>query len=150
MKKLILLMSLLPAIALANPYMHEHADGVSHERHCMIGKKHMRLPPYLHHLDLTKQQQQQIRDLMKSHFNKAKSERKQEFALREQIHQLSFSANYDTGKLSDLTSQLAQIKQQNILQRAQLNHEIYAELTEAQQQKLQKRMKAMQVLRSDS
>ncbi|QWF70457.1 Spy/CpxP family protein refolding chaperone [Methylomonas paludis] len=138
MRKIMLILSLAPLAALANPVdvncgqFPDHPPG--HHGHGGFGDQ---LPPYLEKIDLSSAQKTEIKNLLES--------RKAEFAAKfgqdksaiQELHKLSFSNEYSTEKAKALIEKATVSHQEKVLQKAELDNTIYKLLTSEQQQKLQ-------------
>lgn len=143
MRKLLLVLSLLPVIALATPphrgAQPPHGDGM-HRRFMGDGEH---LPPFLHDIGLSEQQQSDIKSLLKKHWAAMDEVRKNEHAIRLQLMQLSFSADFSDDKAAALIQQSLAMHQSNALEKARLDNEIYKLLTGDQQAALKTQMAKM-------
>lgn len=137
MRKLILLLNLVPVLALANP---PHAGG--HPPHMPPMPEAMeeggRLPPFLRDVDLTEQQRQAIQNLLTQQGAAIDDIRKQEHAIKKQLHQLSFSADYSDEKAAALIEQAQALHKKLALQQAKLDNAIFKLLSAEQQAALKK------------
>lgn len=140
MRKFLLILNLLPALAFANPLPGEHPP------HGGFGKPPMHrfmndgdhLPPFLDDIDLSDQQESEIKSLLKSQAGKIGETMKKEHAIKKQLHQLSFSNDYSAEKAQALIEQTQSIHKEIALQKSQLDNAIFKLLTAEQQSRLQK------------
>lgn len=145
-KKIIAILTFLPAIAFANPDFMDD-PGVMKEpscKHRMPGMSHGhhgqtdgdRLPRFLHHLDLTVAQQDSIKALLKA--DKAAMDEKFKTGRQgfDELHNLVFSSVYSEAKAEVLIEKSAALHKQMALQKTKLEHAIFEKLTPEQQQKL--------------
>ncbi|WP_165917806.1 MULTISPECIES: Spy/CpxP family protein refolding chaperone [Methylomonas] len=137
MKKLVLLIGLLPLTAMAEPPHGRHHGGGKPPMHMFgeAGGEH-HLPPFLKKLDLSEKQEADIKNLIKTRFGDGHSRFKEEHALRAELRALSFSADYDEEKTKALLEKSTAIHQQMALEKSKLDHEIFTLLTAEQQEKL--------------
>lgn len=137
MKKLVLMLGLLPLAAIAKPPHGEHHDGgrpamqVFAENH---GGQH--LPRYLKKLDLSETQEADIKNLLKTKFDDSHSRFEEDHALRAELHALSFSADYNEEKARALLEKSTAIHRQLALEKSKLDNAIFLLLTPPQQEKL--------------
>lgn len=137
MRKILLIMSLLPAMAIANPNMH-------HQPHGEFGKPPMHrfiydgehLPPFLHDIDLTEQQQTEIKALIKAQHAEMSEKWEQEKGVKSELHQLSFSSNYTEDTALALIERSLVTHKEMALQKTKLNNAIFKLLSVEQQNKL--------------
>jgi Spy/CpxP family protein refolding chaperone len=137
MKKLVLLLGLLPLAAMAKPPHGEHFGGGKPPMHMFgeaDGEQHM--PRYLKKLDLSETQEADIKNLMKTRFGEGQARFKEEHVSRAELHALSFSADYDEAKAKALLEKSTAMHQQMALEKSKLDHEIFMLLTAEQQEKL--------------
>ncbi len=141
MRKLLMILALLPAIALAKPQMHGEppCQDMSPFKHHRPADDEGHLPRFLQHMDLTEKQQTEIKALVKTH--RAALDDKLEDAknIGQEIHRLSFSNNYSDDKIQALFDKAAAIHKETALQKSRLDNAIFKLLTDEQQKKLQSR-----------
>ncbi|WP_333877722.1 Spy/CpxP family protein refolding chaperone [Methylobacter sp.] len=142
MRKLLLILSLLPVMALANPHMHDEPSckDMPFFKHHRPEDGEERLPRFLHRMDLTEKQQTEIKALVKSHLIDADAKMENAGSIGKEIHQLSFSNDYSNVKVQALLDKAAAIHKEMALQKSRLNNAIFKLLTAEQQQKLQSKM----------
>jgi periplasmic protein CpxP/Spy len=143
MRKLLLVLNLLPTLALANPPM----PG-DHPPHGGFGKPLMRnhmhdgehLPPFLQDIDLSDQQEGSIKSLLKSQTANIDETLIKEHNIKKQLHQLSFSNDYNTEKAQALIEQSLATHKTIALQKSQLDNAIFKLLTAEQQSQVFSKM----------
>lgn len=138
MKKLVLVLGLLPLTAMAEPPHGGHHGGGKPPMHRFgeaDGEQH--LPRFLKNLDLSEKQEADIKNLMKTRFGDGQVRFKDEHALRAELHALSFSADYNEEQAKALLEKSAAMHQQMALEKSKLDHDVFMLLTAAQQEKLQ-------------
>lgn len=136
MRKLLLSLCLLPALALANPSMHE--DGGVGDMAPHHG--HRQLPRILHQLDLTDKQQDELKALFKTHHADIESKIKEIRSVDADIERLSFSSDYSDSKLQPLLDKANALHKETRLQKAKLDNAIFKLLTGEQQKQLQSQL----------
>lgn len=138
MKKLVLILGLLPLAVMAKPPYGEQHDGGKPPMH-RFGEGHggQHLPRYLKKLDLSEKQEADIKSLLKTKFDDSRSRFEEDHALRAELHALSFSADYNEEKAKALLEKSTAIHQQLALEKSKLDNAIFLLLTAPQQEKLQ-------------
>jgi Spy/CpxP family protein refolding chaperone len=140
MRKLLLILALLPAMALANPPMHGDypcGDMPSSEHHRPEPDDEERMPRFLHRIDLTNKQRTEVKTLLKAH--RAEIDAKLEAAknIGKEIHRLVFSYDYNDDKIQALFNKADVIHREMALQKSRLDNAVFKLLTAEQQKKLQ-------------
>ncbi|WP_446810272.1 Spy/CpxP family protein refolding chaperone [Methylomonas sp. 2BW1-5-20] len=137
MKKLVLILSLLPFAVAARPGHDEHCGGGKPPMHA-FGEGHgeMQLPPYLKKLELSDKQEADIKGLLKAEFGDSRSRFDEDHALRAELHALSFSADYNEAKAKALLEKSVAIHQQLALEKSKIDNAIFLLLTAPQQAQL--------------
>lgn len=133
MKKLVLILGLLPLTAMAKP---PHDGGKPPMHRFEEGRGEWHLPPYLHHLDLSEKQEADIKSLLKTKFSDSGSRFEEDRAVRAELHALSFSTDYDEEKAKALLEKSTAIHRQLALEKSKLDNAIFLLLTASQQEKL--------------
>lgn len=142
MRKQLLILLLLPAIALANsPIFGEPSGGgmFPHQHH-KPGNGELPLPGFLQQLDLTEKQKTEIKALLEAHSGEFESKINQSRKLATEIHRLSFSNDYSEEKSLALFDKTYTIHKGIALHKARQDNAIFNLLTGEQQQKLQGKM----------
>lgn len=140
MRKLLLILSLLPLIALANPPMHGEppcGDMPPPPKHCMSANGEIPLPLILHQINLTAEQQTEIKTLIKAHRAALDDKLEDTRNIGLDIHRLSFSNDYSVDKIQALFDKAAASHREIALQKSKLDNGIFKLLTGEQQKKLQ-------------
>jgi len=159
MRKLLLILPLLPTIALANPrtpgeppllpeialadpqmYGEPPFGGMPPSKHHRPEHDEAHLPGFLHQLDLGETQQNEIKALVKAHRTEFDAKLKNARSIGKEIHQLSFSNDYSDDKIQALLDKADAIHKETALQKARLDNAIFKLLTKEQQEKLQSKM----------
>jgi len=142
MRKLLLILSLLPVIALANPPRHGDAyfGDMGPPRHHRHADGEEGVPRFLHKIDLTEKQQTETKALVKAHHAETNTKHEDAKKIGTQIHRLSFSNDYSDDKVQVLFDEAAVIHREMALQKSRLDNAIFKLLTSEQQQKLQSKM----------
>jgi len=137
MKKLVLILGLLPLAVMAKPPHGEHHDGGKPAMH-RFEEDHsgQHLPRYLKKLDLSEKQEADIKSLLKTKFGDSRSRFEEDHAVRAELHALSFSADYNEEKAKALLEKSTAIHQQLALEKSKLDNAIFLLLTAPQQEKL--------------
>ncbi|OQW74636.1 MAG: hypothetical protein BVN35_09745 [Proteobacteria bacterium ST_bin11] len=137
MKKLVLVLGLLPLTAMAQPPNGEHHGGGKPPMHMFSeANVEQQLPRFLNKLDLSEKQEADIKKLMKTRFGDGHARFKEDHALRAELHALSFSADYEEETTKALLEKSTVMHQQMALEKSKLDHDIFMLLTAEQQQKL--------------
>lgn len=137
MKKLVLILGLLPLSAMAEPPHDGRHGGGKPPMHFFgeaDGEQH--LPPMLKKLDLSEKQEAEIKNLMKTRFSDGDFRVNADHALRAELHALSFSADYSEEKAKALFEKSTALHKQMVFEKSKLDHEIFMLLTTDQQEKL--------------
>ena len=95
------------------------------------------LPGFLQGLDLSSQQQTDLKNLQKTTFSQIDAKLGDLKKAESDVHRLSFSRDFSEEKIKALIEKSAATHQQLALQKATLDHAIYEILTAEQRQKLQ-------------
>lgn len=141
MRKLLLMLTLLPAIALANPKMFgEPPCGDMPPKHHGAAGGGERLPGFLHQIDLSEKQQTEIKTLLKAHHAEIDANLQEARKIGTEIHRLSFSNDYSDAKIQSLFDKAAAIHRETALRKSGLDNAIFKLLSGEQQQKLQAKM----------
>jgi len=142
MRKLLLILSLLPVIALANPQMQDEPSckDMPFFRHHKSNDDGEHLPRFLHGVDLTEKQQTEIKALVKAQRAEIGTKMENARSVGKEIHQLSFSNDYSNVKVQALLDKAAAMHKEMALQKSRLDNAIFKLLTTEQQQKLQSKM----------
>lgn len=139
MRSLLFALSLLPGVVLANPPHHDgHPPHGEFGHHFKGGGEH--LPRFLHDIGLTEPQRNEIKELLRAHAESARQNRSTHHALKTQLRQLSFSADYTDDKAKALIEQGSALHQSEALERTKLDHAIFNRLTAEQQTALKSKL----------
>ena len=139
MRKLILMMNLLPAIALANPSMPDHPPRDHHGQAPRHGFKDHgdRMPPFLHGIDLSEKQREDIKSLLQTQQATIEDSWNKERTAKQALHRLSFSSEYSDVKAKTLIEESLSVHKDIALQKTRLDNAIFNLLTADQQQTVQ-------------
>ncbi|MFI3121213.1 MAG: Spy/CpxP family protein refolding chaperone [Methylococcaceae bacterium] len=140
MRKLLLILVLFPAIALAKPPMHGDypcGDMPFSEHHRPGPGDEERMPGFLHRIDLTDKQQTEIKALLKTHRTETDAKMEAAKSIGKEIHHLVFSQDYNDDKIQTLFNKAAMIHRDTALQKSRLDNAVFKLLTAEQQKKLQ-------------
>lgn len=139
MRKLILMMNLLPAIAMANPSMPDHPPRDHHGKPPLHDFKDHgdRLPPFLQNIDLSEKQREEIKSLAKAQQATIEDSWNKERTAKQALHRLSFSSEYSDAKAKALIEESLSIHKDIALQKTRLDNAIFNLLTADQQQTVQ-------------
>ncbi|QPK65141.1 Spy/CpxP family protein refolding chaperone [Methylomonas sp. LL1] len=138
MRKLILIFTLLPGLAMANPPMHDqppHGEFGKPPMHHLVGDGDQ-LPPLLYNIGLSEDQQREIKNLFKAQQGAISDKFDKERAIKEQLHRLSFSDDYSEDKAKTLIEQSLEIHKDIALQKNRLDNAIFKLLNAEQRDKL--------------
>ncbi|MGR8934497.1 MAG: Spy/CpxP family protein refolding chaperone [Gammaproteobacteria bacterium] len=144
MRHSLVLLTLLPVLALANPPRPGDFPGdfppedMPHRPpgHHPGGDGDKRLPPFLHDIDLSEQQQSQIKNLVDAQRNALKAKWHDERKIRSELERLSFSGDYSEAKAQALIEKSLAVHREIALQKSRLDNAVFKLLTPEQQQKL--------------
>ncbi len=144
MRKIVLILNLLPAIVMANPPMHppQGEFGKPPMHRFRDGGEH--LPPYLHDIDLTEQQKTEIKNLIKTQDAEISDNWEKEKNVKAQLHQLSFSNNYNEDAALALIEASLKMHKDMVLQKSKLDNAIFKQLNARQQGKLNALMEKLE------
>ncbi|MGB4812548.1 MAG: Spy/CpxP family protein refolding chaperone [Methylophilaceae bacterium] len=120
----------------------KHGDdkGYGHHKGCERGEMmghgmHKGIPPYLHGLDLTSAQKDQLFNLNYAQIPVMRDHHKQEQQLHEDLRTLSQTDKFDDVKAQQLADKAAQLEKEKVLAMARNNAKIFALLTPEQRKK---------------
>jgi len=139
MRKLLLILPLLPALALANPQMYDEppCGGMPPPMHHMSADDKEQLPGFLHQINLSDKQQFEIKTLGKAQRAEIDAKLENLKSIGKEIHQLSFSNDYSNVKIQALLDKADTIHKEIALQKSRLDNAIFKLLNDEQQKKLQ-------------
>jgi protein CpxP len=138
-KSLLIIALLLPCIALAKPpFPGDSSCGdfrQHHHRHAGDDAEHF--PIFLHDIDLSSQQQAEIKNIVKN--SRAKFDPKLEELrnVESDLHRLSFSNDFSDKKIQALLDKSTSTHKKLGMLKATVDNSIYKLLTDEQKQKLQ-------------
>lgn len=139
MRKLLLLLSMMPLAAIAMP----SDDGVkqcSDKHHHMKHKKAGDVPFYLRDMDLSDTQKAQIKAMMEKKHADKKASKAAYWENKKAIKALTQAETLDEAALEQLVDKSLVMKKQHAMERARFHHEMFNLLTPEQQQKLEQKM----------
>ena len=140
MRKLLLILLLLPALTQAKPQLHDEppCGGMPPPpMHPMSADDKEQLPGFLHQLNLSDKQQAEIKTLGKAQRAEIDAKLENLMSLGKEIHQLSFSNDYSNVKIQALLDKAEAIHKEIALQKSRLDNAIFKRLNDEQQKKLQ-------------
>lgn len=139
MRKLILMMNLLPAIALANPSMPDHPPRDHFGQPPRHGfKEHGdRMPPFLLGIELSQKQRDDIKSLLQAQQATIEDSWNKERTAKQALQRLSFSSEYSDAKATALIEESMSVHKEIALQKTRLDNAIFHLLTADQQQTVQ-------------
>lgn len=145
MRKILIPLALLPALALATPLLaHDHAE--AGEKGSCEHKKHYSKSGYSHKmlddLNLTDAQQTEIKALKKAYWQTNRDTMKAGWQARKAMMQLSYAESVDQAKLDSLIAESSDLYAIKLAEKAALNNAVFNVLTAEQQQQLQQKMAA--------
>lgn len=150
MRKYLIPLALLPALALATPLLaHDHdKDG---EKGTCEHKNHHKKSGYSHKmmddLNLSDDQKAQIKDLKKAYWQENREAMKAGWQSRKAMMQLSYAESVDQAKLDSLIAESTNAYATKLAEKAELNSAVFNVLTVEQQQQLQQKMAEAQAKR---
>lgn len=141
MRKLMILLSLIPIAAMANPVEHAGQEcGDKSHHHQMKHKKAGDIPFHLRDLDLTDTQTAQIKAMMEKRNADRQAQKGQSREIRKAIHDLTMSDNFNEAELESLIDQSMVLQKQRATERAKFHHDVFNVLTPEQQEQLKAKM----------
>lgn len=144
-KKIILLMIILPVVAIANP-MNGEANHIKHHEVPLMHPNMQHKPKpddvgfFLHDLNLTPAQNSKILMLLEKERDLMEEDREKARQVRRRIQEMALSDDFDKHKLEKLIDQSLVIHKRYALTKAQFSHELFEVLTEQQRQALKLKM----------
>jgi|GEM_PF-3113256 len=136
MRKLYFLIMLFPTILSAQPlFGFDHPDSPPHHHRPPLDPEN-HLPEFLFGIDLTAQQQNEIKSLLKA--NRCEFETKLDEArkIETEIKQISRSSDYRTDKIQELSNKTAALHKDLLIMKTTMDNKIYKLLNDDQKQKL--------------
>jgi Spy/CpxP family protein refolding chaperone len=142
MRKILLMLTLLPAVALANPFGHGESPcgDFPHPRHHGFGGGQEQLPEFLNELNLSDTQQAEVKTLLKSLHSELEAKHQEAQKINLEIKNLSFSDDYTDDKAGAINEKANAFHKEADLKKARLDNAIYKLLTTEQKQKLKARL----------
>lgn len=136
MKKLLILLSLVPLAVIAAPSGDDakQCDGDRH--HHMKHKKSADVPFYLRDMDLSDTQKAQIKAMMEKRHDDRKGGKKAYWENKKAIMALTRAETLDEAELEKQVEASLVMKKQSAMARARFHHEVYNMLTDEQQAQL--------------
>lgn len=142
MKKLLILLSLMPIAAMANPSdrathdcEHKSKDGVFKKHHKSVDK-----PFYLKGIELTDTQKAQIKALMEKRRTDFGADKKAAHANRQALSKLTMAETYDAAAAETLIDKQTQAYKKRSMAQAKFHHDVYQLLTTEQRDALKQKM----------
>ncbi|WNV05723.1 Spy/CpxP family protein refolding chaperone [Candidatus Methylospira mobilis] len=129
---------LLPCMALAEPPFYEgsaYGDFRHHHRHAGKGADHF--PRLLSGINLSAQQQEDVKNLLNNSRAKFDPELEEIKKVEEELHRLSFSNDFSDKKIQTLLDKSASLHKELSIFKATVDNSIYKLLTDEQKRKLQ-------------
>lgn len=137
MRKLLLSLCLLPALALANPSEHGGMPPAPGSMHGRMQNGHAAFKEMFDNLNMTDKQQAEVKALFKIHHADIEAKFKEMQNIEADIHRLSFAGDYSDDKVQPLLDKAAALHKEIRLQKAKLDNAIFKMLTDEQQKQLQ-------------
>lgn len=150
MRKYLIPLALLPALALTTPLLaHDHdKDG---EKGTCEHKNHHKKSDYSHKmmddLNLTDDQKTQIKALKKAYWQENREAMKAGWQSRKAMMQLSYAESVDQARLDSVIAESTDAYATKLAEKAELNSAMFNVLTTEQQQQLQQKMAEAQAKR---
>lgn len=110
--------------------------GHDHKRHDAHAKGPEAMPPYLHGLNLSEAQQDQIFQLMHSKVPQFRELSKKARQTQEELGILIFNQNFDAARAKSLTDSAARNHSEMLILRASVDQQIYSRLNAEQRKKV--------------
>lgn len=137
MKKLLLIVGLLPLAVAAGPRHGEPlCDGGPHPARHGDFAAGEHLPHFLRSLNLSDAQRAEIKSLLQTRFSQGKDKMDRGRAMHDELRKLSFSADFSEERSLDLIEKSLDFHKQAVLDKAKLDNQLYKLLNSEQQQKL--------------
>lgn len=139
MRKLMMLLSLIPLAAIASP-SDQDAKQCDGQHHHMKHHQKGDVPFYLRDMDLSDTQTAQIKALMEKRHADRQAHKGEYWQNKQAIHDLTQAATLDEAELEKLVDKSMAMKKQAAMARARFHHDMFNLLTAEQQDKLQAKM----------
>ncbi|MCW8877308.1 MAG: Spy/CpxP family protein refolding chaperone [Kangiellaceae bacterium] len=139
----VLLVGLLSGAVMAHPKFESAAEKAEFKEKMRHGKHHRMedgkdlFRAALRHLDLTDEQKEQLKAVKNAKKGTFKVKRQEIHGLKKQMRQLMNAEQIDEGAIKALSLQIAELKADQLIQRAQLKQEVMKLLTDEQKSKLE-------------
>lgn len=144
MKKLLLLISMMPLAAMAGPMTDKsqsdrECDGKRHY-HGMKSGQHAAGERWLKGLDLSEAQQAQLKDMMAQQREARQTRGGEMWRSQRAMHELARAEKLDEAELARLADKAAEAHRQGVVERVRFQHELYSLLTPEQREQLAARV----------
>jgi len=139
MRKLFILLSMIPLAAVAMP-SDEGAKQCDGKHHHMKHKKGGDVPFYLRDMDLNDTQKAQIKAMMEKRHADKKEGKSAYWENKKAMKALTQAETLDEAALEQLVDKSLVMKKQHAMERARFHHEMFNLLTPEQQQQLEQKM----------
>lgn len=140
MYKSLLLLSLVPIAAMANPADHEVKQCDSKHHHQMKHKHSGDMPFYLRGIELDDTQKAQIKALMEKRHADRKVGKEDYWKNKQAIQQLTQAETLNEAELEKRVDTSLKMEKQAAMDKARFHHEVFNMLTPEQQEQLQAKM----------
>lgn len=139
MRKLLILLSLIPMAAVAMP-SDDGAKQCGDKHHHMKTKKSGDVPFYLRDMDLSDAQKAQLKTMMEKKHADKKADKTAYWENKKAIKQLTKAETLDEAALEQLVDKSLVMHKEHAMQRARFHHEMFQLLTPEQQQQLEQKI----------
>lgn len=144
MRNKLMMIGLIPALFMAAPAMADkHKSCEEGGKYSEMKKKHKEhdgIPRMLKGIDLTEAQKAEIKSLVEAQHQDKKTGMRSHWQMHKQLAELSFAETVDQAKLDTIIADATAAHEKRLVDKAQLNNQIFKLLTSEQQQQLQQKM----------
>lgn len=142
MKKLMMVLCLMPMVATAYAADHEPKQCDGHKHH-MKHKKAGDIPFYLRDIELNDTQKVQLKAMMEKRHADRKADKQAYWDNKKAIYELTRADNLNEAELEKLVDESMAMKKQSAMERARFHHQVYNLLTAEQQQLMEAKLQKM-------
>ena len=141
MKKLFILLSLLPVAVMASPMGHEEKTCTDKKGEFKSVKKQGDKPFYLRGIELTDTQKAQVKALMEKRRDELRENKASKHRHKQVIQQLIMTEDYNVAEVEKQVDEQLKIHKQKVMAQTEFHHQIYKILNSDQRHQLTERVK---------